>query len=82
MHLWGSSEAPAGGAGRFAPKDSKWRTSQHEGSDAGGSALALEREALRQTKRLVRDRAAGPGAARLEPLLVRQGRVHIARRSG
>ena len=32
MHLWGSSEAPAGGAGRFAPKDSKWRTSQHEGS--------------------------------------------------
>ena len=32
MHLWGSSEAPAGGAGRFAPKDNKWRTSQHEGS--------------------------------------------------
>lgn len=32
MHLWGSSEAPGGGAGRFIPKDSKWRSSQVEGS--------------------------------------------------
>jgi len=32
MHLWGSSQAPGGGAGKFAPKDSKWRSSQVEGS--------------------------------------------------
>ena len=32
MHLWGSAEAPAGGAGRYAPKDKGWRTSQVEGA--------------------------------------------------
>ena len=52
MHLWGSSEAPAGGekdASQSAPKDSKRAASQHEEQvDARGSALAERRGGARR----------------------------------
>lgn len=38
MHLWGSSEAPAGGAGRFAPRNAAARTVQVEGGTFAAAA--------------------------------------------